>query len=31
MRKKENMKYRLFFVGVLAVAGLDFYLSSIGW
>jgi len=27
----KSMKYRLFFVGVLAVAGLDFYLSSIGW
>ena len=27
----ESMKYRLFFVGVLAVAGLDLYLSSIGW
>ena len=26
----EGMKYRLFFVGVLAVAGLDLYLSSIG-
>jgi hypothetical protein len=27
----EKIKYRLFFVGVLAVVGLDIYLSSIGW
>jgi len=31
MRKKEDMKYRLFFVGIIVVVSLDFYLSSIGW
>jgi len=27
----EKAQARLFFVGVMAVVGLDIYLSSIGW
>jgi hypothetical protein len=31
MKKKKDMKYHLFFVGVIVIISLDFYLSSIGW
>jgi len=31
MKKKEDMKYYLFFVGLIVVIALDLYLSSIGW
>ena len=31
LSRRESRRERLFFVGVSAFIGLDFYLSSIGW